>query len=139
MASALVQVCTDFRLNHELIRIQVKQRLSRAGVNADRVYILNEVGGNPGHNLTNMVELLKRAGEPIVFCAILHHDDCLAARYGLRHELTSASHEFEGDLGRLGVHCPVVTGEIRTQDNRLQWSDEPVIRFLPFTFGPGWR
>src|SRR5437879_6803905 len=108
MASALVQVCTDFRLNHELIRIQVRQRLERDGTPANRIYVLNEIGGNPGQNLTHTVELLKRAGESIVLCAILHHDDCLAAQFGSRLDLPTASADLRAELTRLAVHCPVV-------------------------------
>ena len=44
MASALVGVCVDPRINHELIRIQVRQRLERSGIRAERIYVLNEVG-----------------------------------------------------------------------------------------------
>lgn len=139
MAAALIQVCTDFRLNHELIRLQVRQRLGRTGITADRIYVLNELGGNPGQNLTHTIELLSRVGEPIVFCAVLHHDDCLAAQQGLRLDLAAAVRKLEAELERVKVRCPVMTGEIRTQHNHVRWSDEPESRYQPFTFGPGWQ
>src|SRR5689334_20587021 len=123
MASALVQVCTDFRLNHELIRIQVRQRLDRDAISADRVYVLNEIGGNPGENFTHTVELLKRVGEPIVWCAVLHHDDCLAAREGLRLDLNAAADRMEAELERMHVTCPVRTGQVQTSQNLVRWSD----------------
>lgn len=138
MAAALIQVCTDFRLNHELIRAQVRQRLERNGVPASRIYVLNEVGGNPGQNFTHTAQLLARVGEPIVFCAVLHHDDCLAAQQGLRLDLATAAQQLEAELGRLHVRCRVVTGEILTQHSYVRWLDEPEIRYRPFAFGPGW-
>lgn len=138
MAAALVQVCVDPRLNHELIRVQVRQRLERTGIGADRIYIMNEVGGNPGPNFTHTVELLSRVGDPIVFCAVLHHDDCLAAEQGLRTELAAAAQGLAAQLARLHVRCPVVTGTIRTEHNHLIWSDESTPRYVPFAFGPGW-
>jgi hypothetical protein len=139
MAAALIQVCTDFRLNHELIRMQVRQRLERSGLSAQRIYVLNEVGGNPGQNFTHTLQLLSRVGEPIVFCAVLHHDDCLAAQQGLRLDLASAVNQMEAELGRIRVRCPVLTGEIRTQHNQVRWLDEPEVRYQPFTFGSGWH
>jgi hypothetical protein len=137
MASALVQVCVDPRLNHELIRIQVHQRLERSGLRADRIWVLNEVGGNLGANFRSTAQFLARTGEPIVFCAVLHHDDCLAAREGLRADLDVTAREMAAELARLKLTCAVVTGRIRTEHNHLRWSDEPESRYLPFTFGPG--
>ena len=137
MASALVQVCVDPRLNHELIRVQVRQKLERSGLRADHIYVLNEVGGNLGANFRSTAQLLARIGEPIVFCAVLHHDDCLAAREGQRAALDVTAREMAVELARSKLPCEVVTGRIRTEHNHLLWSDEPELRYVPFTFGAG--
>jgi hypothetical protein len=137
MAAALVAVCVDPRINHEVIRIQVRQRLERSGVRAERIYILNDVGGNPGSNFRNTIQLLSRMGEPIVFCAVLHHTDCFSAQSGLRSDLTVAAQQMAAELSDAKAHAPVLTGQIRTENNELQWSDEPVWRYVPFTFGAG--
>jgi hypothetical protein len=137
MAAALVAVCVDPRISHEVIRIQVRQRLERSGVRAERIYILNDVGGNPGSNFRNTIQLLSRMGEPIVFCAVLHHTDCLSAQSGLRSDLTVAAQQMAAELSDAKAHAPVLTGQIRTENNELQWSDEPVWRYVPFTFGAG--
>lgn len=135
MASALAVVCVDPRLNHELVRVQLRQRLQRSRIEAQRIWIVNEVGGNLGLNFRHTVEMLARAADPVVFCAVLHHDDCQAARLGLRTALATSAQEMATELARLQQRCPVLTGEIRTEDNLLRWSDEPVSRYLPFTFG----
>lgn len=135
MAAALVQVCVDPRLNHELVRLQVRQRLERTGLRADRIFILNEVGGNVGANFRRTAELLTRAGEPILFCAVLHHDDCLAAQQGLRTDLAVAAQQMAAELARLRLDCPVATGQIRTEHTFVRWSDEPEPRYHPFSFG----
>ena len=137
MASALVAVCVDPRIDHALIRIQVRQRMHRSGIRAERIYVMNDVGGNPGANVRNTVELLVRSGEPIVFCAVLHHDDCHSARYGLRTELAVAAQQMAAELSRANARSPVLTGHIRTENNHLLWSDEPEWRYVPFTFGAG--
>jgi hypothetical protein len=137
MASALVAVCADPRIDHALIRIQVRQRLERAGIRAEQIWVLNDVGGNPGGNFRNTVELLVRTGEPIVFCAVLHHDDCLSARYGLRTELAVAAQQMAALLSHANARAPVLTGRLRTENNHLLWSDEPEWRYVPFTFGAG--
>ena len=137
MASALIQVCVDHRLNHELIRIQVRQKLERSGLRADRIYILNEIGGNLGANFRNTAQLLTATGEPIVFCAVLHHDDCVAAREGRQTDLDVTADEMEVELARLQQPDEVVTGRIRTEHNHVLWSDEPEYRYVPFTFGIG--
>ena len=137
MAAALVVVCVDPRISHEVIRIQVRQRLERSGIRAERIYILNDVGGNPGSNFRNTIQLLSRMNEPIVFCAVLHHTDCLSAQSGLRSDLTVAAKQMAAELSAANVHAPVLTGQIRTENNELLWSDEPVWRYVPFTFGAG--
>jgi hypothetical protein len=137
MAAALVEVCVDPRISHDVIRIQVRQRLERSGIRAERIYILNDVGGNPGSNFRNTIQLLSRMGEPIVFCAVLHHTDCLSAQSGLRSDLAVAAQQMAAELSNAKVHAPVLTGQIRTENNELLWSDEPVWRYVPFTFGAG--
>ncbi len=137
MAAALVEVCVDPRLNHELIRLQVRQRLERSGVRVDGIYILNDVGGNSAANFRRTAELLTRAGEPILFCAVLHHDDCLADRETQQTDLATAAQEMAVELARMNLRCPVLTGRIRTANNQLLWSDEPEYRYVPFTFGAG--
>lgn len=127
----------DPRINHELIRIQVRQRLERSGIRAERIYILNDVGGNPGANFRNTIQLLSRMNEPIVFCAVLHHTDCLSAQSGLRRDLAVAAQQMAAELSDANAHVPVLTGQIRTENNELLWSDEPVWRYVPFTFGAG--
>jgi hypothetical protein len=137
MAAALVQVCVDPRINHEVIRIQIRQRLERSGIRAERIYILNDVGGNPGPNFSNTIQLVSRMGEQIAFCAVLHHTDCFSARFGLRSDLAVAAEQMATALSQAKVHAPVLTGQIRIENNELLWSDEPVWRYVPFTFGVG--
>jgi hypothetical protein len=72
---------------------------------------------------------------PIVFCAVLHHDDCLAAKAGVRKELADGSEAMTADLRLVGAQCPVLTGTIRTEHSEVVWSDESESRYLPFTFG----
>jgi len=137
VAAALVAVCVDPRLNHELIRLQVRQKLERSGLRADWIYVLNEVGGNLGANFRSTAQLLARTGEAIVFCAVLHHDDCLLARESQRADLDAAGRSMAAELARLNLRCPIVTGQIRTSNNQLLWSDEPEYRYVPFSFGAG--
>ena len=134
MAAALVQVCVDPRLNHDLIRIQVRQRLQAMGLSANRIYILNEVGGNLGANFGTTVDLLASQHEPIVLCAVLHHDGCVAAQGGVRKPLESSAQQMTARLLQSGVHCPVLTGTILTEHNHLLWTDERQPRHRPWTF-----
>lgn len=135
MAAALVQVCVDYRLNHELLRVQVRQRLQRSGLSADRIYVLNEVGGNLGTNFRNTLSLLTKKGEAIVLCAVLHHEECLAAELGVRNPLETTVQAMTSALAEQKVHCPVITGFVTLEHNHLLWSDEPQSRYQPFSFG----
>ena len=135
MAAVLVQVCVDNRLNHELLRVQVRQKLGSLGQSADRIYILNEVGGNIGENFLNTIKLLKAGGDPIVLCAVLHHDECVAAEQGDRVPLEKSAQRMGSILAEQGVACRVLTGTIRTEHNHLLWSDETEPRYQPFSFG----
>lgn len=135
MAAALVQVCVDHRLNHEILRAQIRQRLQRMGLAAGRIYILNDIGGNVGANFANTVDLLVGREEPVVLCAVLHHDDCLAERQGFRAALEASAKLMAARLAERGVQCPVLTGNILTEHNHLVWTDEPQPRYQPWSFG----
>lgn len=134
---ALVLVCVDPRLNHELIRVQIRQKLERSGISGRRIYVLNGIGGNPGDNLRTTVQLLERAGDPVVFGAVLHHDDCLAAAQGQRLDLRKAASQMTEVLRASGSNAPVLTGHIRTEHNQVLWDDEPTREYAPFQFGFG--
>jgi hypothetical protein len=136
MAAALIQVCVDPRLNHELIRVQVRQKLERSGIGASDIYVLNDIGGNPGSNLAHTLEQLAGIGIPVVFGAVLHHDDRVAERRGKRVPLEDAAHEMENAFTTARVRARVWTGQIRTQHNHMLWTDEPQPVYTPFTFGP---
>lgn len=75
--------------------------------------------------------------EPIVFGAVLHHTGCLSAQSGLRSDLAVAAQQMAAELSAASAHAPVLTGQIRTENNELLWSDEPLWRYVPFTFGAG--
>jgi hypothetical protein len=125
MSAAIVQICTDPRLSHEMIRVQVNERLERRGLRADRVFILNDVGGNVGSNTSNTLDLLQRRDEPLLFAAVLHHDGCLAAVEGVRVPLERTSLQFASFLADRRIRVPVVTGAIITETSAITWSDEP--------------
>lgn len=135
MAAAIALVCVDPRLNHELLRIQVRQKLDRLRLRADRIFIVNDVAGNVGTNFRNTVAMLKQLNEPLVFCAALHHDTCLAAEQGLRTPLATNAQRMATVLTEQGVRCPVLTGNILTQNNLLLWTDEPARRHHSFSMG----
>ena len=135
MAAAIVQTCVDPRLNHELLRIQIRQKLDRLGLTADRIFILNDVGGNVGGNFRNTVAVLKQQGDPIVLCAVLHHDLCIAAGQGARAPIEESLQRMTGLLEADGIACHVLTGNVLTENNVLQWSDEPAREYQPFSFG----
>jgi hypothetical protein len=137
MAAALVVVCVDPRLNHEIIRLQVRQRMGRSGLRAERIYLLGDVGGNLGSGFRQTAELLTRTGEPVVLAAVLHHDDCLGAREGQRKDLADSAQEMATELSRLGLFCPVLTGQVRTAHSQVLWSDELKRGYAPFSFGAG--
>ena len=135
MVAAIALICVDPRLNHELLRIQMRQKLDRLRLRADRIFILNDVGGNVGTSFRNTVAMLKQLNEPLVFCAALHHDTCLAAEQGLRAPLETNAQRMAALLTEQGVICPVLTGNILTQNNILRWTDEPARRHQSFSMG----
>ena len=128
MSAALVQVCVDNRLNHELLRIQVRQRLAVPYLQADRIFILNELGGNLGQNFTNTVNLMVNTHDPIVLAAILHHDDCKAAQAGLRRPLEETVEKTARFLSDLRLDCLLVSGQILTRSNYITWLTEQRIQ-----------
>ena len=91
MQIAIVQLCVDARLNHDLIRTQVSEKLAHLHLRADRIIFVNEIGGNFGQNFTNTLHLFLKEGADVIFCGVLHHDDCLAAKHKLRLDLEETS------------------------------------------------
>lgn len=126
MPSSVVQVCIDYRLNHERIRAQVQELLDRMGIDADKIFVINEVAANTGSNFRNTLGVLAPRGEPIVFCAVLHHDDCVAAAQGIRAPLATSARQMATFLEDHDVLCPVLTGTIETETNQVIWSDSVV-------------
>jgi hypothetical protein len=134
MPAAIIQVCVDPRLHHELLNVQVRSRLERLRLQADRIFLLGDVGGNPGSNTSNTLDLLAQSHEPVVLAAVLHHDDCYAAAYGMRHPLQASARALESLLRERHIACPVLTGNIYTATNEIVWTDEPrkIHEVLPF-------
>ena len=128
MPAALIQVCVDNRLNHELLRIQVKQRLAAAYIQADRIFILNELGGNLGQNFSNTARMLVNGGDRIVMAGVLHHDDCKSAQAVLRWPLDETVAKTARLLTELRLDCLLVSGQINTANNHILWQDEQRIR-----------
>ncbi len=125
----------DPRLNHELLRAQVRQRLGRMALSAGRIYVLNEVGGNVGSSFGNTVDVLVKQGEPILLCGVLDHDDCMAAAQGLRAAMATRTQQVVSKLSEARIRCPVLSGTVRLPHNHLLWADEPESRYQPWSFG----
>jgi hypothetical protein len=121
MQVALVQVCVDERLNHELIRIQVKHKLAALYLSAQRIFILNEVGGNLGENFRNTADAILKLRDEVVLAGVLHHDDCRAARVGLRRPLEETIAQMADFLAERGIACPIASGNIYTANNHVIW------------------
>jgi hypothetical protein len=130
----IINVCVDPRLNHEVIRAQVKARLERERLPASRVFITSEIGGNIGSGFTNAAQMLAADGDQIVLAAVLHHDDCIADRQKRRQVLATSSEGARKTLESLGIRCPVLVGMLRTEDSRLTWADEPAVSHEVFNF-----
>lgn len=120
---ALVQVCVDERLNHDLLRVHVKHKLAELDMQAQRILILNEVGGNLGNNFANALQMFVSAKAQIVFAAVLHHDDCKAAQAGLRQSLTETITRMKTVLAKYSVTCIVASGSINSSTNDVLWYD----------------
>lgn len=125
MPVAIVNVCVDPRLNHEVIRAQVRARLEELGRAAQRVFIVNDVGGNIGSAFRNTLDLARRSREEVVLAAVLHHDDCLAEQAGLRRPLEESIREVRTLLGRGSRDTPVLSGQILTETSAIVWDDKP--------------
>lgn len=121
MQVALVQVCVDERLNHELLRIQVKHKLAEHYLKAPRILIFNEVGGNLGKNFVNMARLLLRQKDEIVLAAVLHHDDCQAHKAGVRKPMEETIEKLTSFLNEQEVSCTLASGNIYTNNNHIIW------------------
>jgi len=78
--AAIINVCVDPRLNHEVIRAQVRARLERLRLPAQLVYITSDVGGNLGVSFRSTAELVLKNQDRVEFAAVFHHDDCVAFR-----------------------------------------------------------
>ncbi len=134
MTSAVVNLCFDPRLDHEAIRTQVRGRIERLRLKARSIYLVNDLGGNVGSGLRNAVRLRLSQREEVSLTAVLHHDDCLAAKAGRRKPLEVSAKELAAFLAELNLRTPVLTGTIRTADNLLTWTDEPAPSFETLTF-----
>jgi hypothetical protein len=134
MNAAVVQICVDPRLNHEIIRLQVQQRLERMSLAADRVFLVNEIGGNLGSNMQNTVEMLQQDRQRIVLAGVLHHDDCVAHSAGRRLPLERSVRSLSTYLASRSIDCPVLSGQIETGSSALTWSDEPRPNYENFAF-----
>jgi hypothetical protein len=132
--AAVINVCVDPRLNHEVLRAQVQGRLEQMRLPSGRIFITNDIAGNIGSAVRNTVELLARAREEVVMAAVLHHDDCAAARQGLRVPLTASTQQLRSTLEQAGIRCPVLSGEIHTESNTIVWTDRPAPKYELFTF-----
>lgn len=128
MQVALVQVCVDERLNHELLRIQVKHKLAELYLKAPRILIVNELGGNLGKNFVNTVRLLVSQNDQIVLAAVLHHDDCLADKAGLRKPMEESIDKMGAFLSEQGVSCVLASGNIYTNNNHIIWLEDRQIK-----------
>ena len=122
MNVAIIQLCVDPRLDHHLIRVQVGQKLAGLHLKADPIVFVNEIGGNFGPNFTHTFQLFLREGAEVVFCGVLHHDDCVAAKHELRQPLEETRAQIKDVLGKSGTACPIYVGSITTETNLLKWS-----------------
>ena len=122
MHVAIIQLCVDPRLNHQLIRIQVDQKLTSLDLKVDSIILVNEIGGNFGQNFINTLDLFLKQGAEVLLCGVLHHDDCVAAKHKLRQSLEDATAKMRALLGDAGIACPVWEGKITTETNHLEWS-----------------
>ena len=95
---AIVQLCVDDRLDHGRIRAQVMEKLRSIHLPAERVFLVNEVGGNFGENFRNTVDVFRGQGMDVVFCGILHHDDCKANQAGWRRPMEQSVAEMAAFL-----------------------------------------
>ena len=124
MRVAVLQLCVDPRLQHDAVRTQVAAMLSSRGTPADRIFLVGQVGGNLSESYLQTVDLAVREGATLVAGGALHHDDCLAARHGLRAPLPETLARVASELASRRVACPVVAGQIDTASQRISWFAE---------------
>lgn len=124
MKVVLFQVCVDERLNHELLRIQVKHKLAELYLNAPRILIVNELGGNMGRNFVNTARMLVNQKDDIVLSGVLHHTDCKADQAGLRLPIEQTMEQMETLLSELGVSGVLASGNIYTNNNHIIWLED---------------
>jgi hypothetical protein len=132
--AAIVNVCVDPRINHELVRVQVQSRLESLGLKAGRVFITSDVGGNVGSAFTGTIDLVRADEGQVVFAAVVHHDDCIAARHNKRQPLATSLEAAQKALESAGMHCSIVAGFLRTNDSTLTWSGQPARAYKVFNF-----
>jgi hypothetical protein len=134
MPAAIVNICVDPRLQHEVLRPQVRTRLEAMGLKADRIFITNDIGGNIGSAMRSTLEMLSAAGDDVVLTAVLHHDDCVADSLGRRRSLVSSVRDLSSLVAGLNLICPVLSGSILTETSEIVWSDRPWRNLETFTF-----
>ncbi len=134
MPAAVVNVCVDPRLQHEILRPQVRSRLEQMGLKADGIFITNDVGGNIGSAVRNTLEMLTAAHDTLLLTGVLYHDDCVAASLGRRRSLESSVGDLTELVAALKLSCPVLSGSIITETSEIVWSDSRRRSLETFTF-----
>jgi hypothetical protein len=134
MPAAIVNVCVDPRLQHEVLRPQVRTRLEAMGLKADRIFITSDIGGNIGSGVGNTLEMLIAARDNVVLTAVLHHDDCVADSLGRRRSLESSLRDLTNLVAGLNLTGPVLSGSIFTETSEIVWSDSPWRNLETFPF-----
>ncbi|MFN8562499.1 MAG: hypothetical protein U0703_12980 [Anaerolineae bacterium] len=124
MKFALIQVCVDDRLNHELLRIQIRNKLNELYIACDHVFIVNELGGNFGDNFRNTATMITNTGSQILLAAVLHHDDCRAAQAGYRRPLDTTVTQMATFLTQSRIDCVLLSGQIQTANNYITWETQ---------------
>ncbi|MCC6804906.1 MAG: hypothetical protein IT319_18635 [Anaerolineae bacterium] len=124
MKFALIQVCVDDRLNHELLRTQIRNKLNELSIPNDHIFIVNELGGNFGENYRNTTTMITQTGSQILLAAVLHHDDCRAAQAGYRRPLDMTVSQMATYLAQAHIDCVLLSGQIQTASNLITWETE---------------
>jgi hypothetical protein len=103
-------------------------------VSVDRIFVVNEIGANLSASFRNTVSLMQRRHEPVLFAAVLHHDDCVADHEGLRVAIDATARQMRSVLAQSANDIPVLTGTIGTENSSVSWADEtrPSFEVLPF-------
>ncbi len=127
MTAVIANICVDPRLLHDVLRSQIQTRLQTMGLSAERVFLTNDIGGNIGSSLQNTLEMLACLPDPVVLLAVLHHDDCAAERAGRRRTLDSSIHDLTNLAAGMGLQCPVLSGNILTENSAILWTAQPQV------------